>query len=67
MVALWPPTELARNLHHGPPPAAPPAPSAAQRTLYNQVRTLKLDVSQIVPVHGNPVPWTEFLRVTGAR
>jgi hypothetical protein len=26
---------------------------------------LKLDVSQIAPMHGKPVPWSEFLAVTG--
>ena len=32
--------------------------SAATRSLLNIVRTLKLDVSQIVPIHGQPVAWT---------
>jgi hypothetical protein len=26
---------------------------------------LKLDVSRIVPIHGKPVPWAEFLKVMG--
>ena len=30
-----------------------------------EVRMLKLDVSQIAPIHGKPVPWSEFLKVTG--
>jgi hypothetical protein len=37
---------------------SPPAASAASRSLYNQVRALKWDVSRIVPIHGRPVPWT---------
>jgi hypothetical protein len=48
---------------HLPPPAAP---TAASRSLYNNVRSLKLDVSRIVPIHGKPVPWTDFLKALGA-
>jgi len=33
-----------------------------QVNFYNAVRRLKLDVAQIVPVHGNPVPWAEFAK-----
>jgi glyoxylase-like metal-dependent hydrolase (beta-lactamase superfamily II) len=47
---------------HLPPPAAP---TAASRSLYNNVRSLKLDVSRIVPIHGKPVPWTDFLKTLG--
>jgi glyoxylase-like metal-dependent hydrolase (beta-lactamase superfamily II) len=38
----------------------------ANKSLYNQVQTLKLDVSTIVPIHGRPVPWTDFLKVMGS-
>jgi glyoxylase-like metal-dependent hydrolase (beta-lactamase superfamily II) len=47
---------------HVPPP---PSPTPASRSLLNQVRRLKLDVSQVVPIHGKPVPWGEFLKVMG--
>ena len=43
----------------------PTAPTAANRSLYNEVRQLKLDVSTIVPIHGKPVPWSDFLKVMG--
>lgn len=49
---------------NGPQPAAP---SAASRSFYNEVRMLKLDVSQIVPIHGNPVPWADFQRIMNAK
>ena len=26
----------------------------------NQVRALKLDVQQIIPIHGRPLPWADF-------
>jgi hypothetical protein len=45
---------------HLPPPATA---SAANRSFHNQVQRLKLDVSMVVPIHGKPVPWTEFLKV----
>jgi glyoxylase-like metal-dependent hydrolase (beta-lactamase superfamily II) len=47
---------------HEPLPAAP---TASNRTLLNEVRQLRLDVSRIVPIHGKPVPWSDFLKVMG--
>lgn len=40
-----------------PPPAEP---TRDQRSFYNAVRKLGLDVDQIVPVHGKPVAWSDF-------
>lgn len=42
------------------------APTAANRTFYNQVQALKLDVAQVVPIHGRPVPWADVVKVVGA-
>jgi glyoxylase-like metal-dependent hydrolase (beta-lactamase superfamily II) len=42
--------------------ASPAAPTADQRSFYSAVRKLKLNVSQIVPVHGAPVAWGEFAK-----
>ena len=33
----------------------------AMRSLDNQVQRMKLDVDILAPVHGRPVPWTEFM------
>jgi glyoxylase-like metal-dependent hydrolase (beta-lactamase superfamily II) len=41
------------------------APTPANRTFYSNVQMLKLDVAQIAPIHGKPVPWSEFLKATG--
>jgi glyoxylase-like metal-dependent hydrolase (beta-lactamase superfamily II) len=49
---------------HGPSTAGATA-TPANLSFYNQVQRLKLDVSQIVPIHGKPVPWTDFLKVVG--
>jgi glyoxylase-like metal-dependent hydrolase (beta-lactamase superfamily II) len=38
-------------------------PTPAARNLLNMVQTLKLDVSQLVPIHGQPVAWSEVLQV----
>ena len=38
----------------------PATPTRDQTSFYNAVRKLGLDVEQIVPVHGNPLPWAEF-------
>jgi glyoxylase-like metal-dependent hydrolase (beta-lactamase superfamily II) len=55
------------DLFNPPAPNAPPpaAPSAASISLFNNVQRLKLDVSQIAPIHGRVVSWTEFLRMIG--
>jgi len=45
----------------------PAAPTQDQRSFFNQVGRLGLDVAQIVPVHGGPVPWSEFARLIGGR
>ena len=34
--------------------------SGDQRSFFNAVRKLKLDVTQLVPMHGRPIPWTMF-------
>ena len=36
--------------------------TADQRSLYNAVQRLKLNVSQIVSVHGAPMPWRDFAK-----
>ena len=35
----------------------------ANRSLYRHVQRLGLDVKTIVPIHGQPVPWSEFLKL----
>jgi glyoxylase-like metal-dependent hydrolase (beta-lactamase superfamily II) len=47
-----------------PPPAAP---TPANTSLNNMVQRLRLDVAQIVPIHGKPVPWSAFSKVIGAK
>ena len=49
---------------HEPSPAAP---TPANTTLNNLVQRLKLDIAQIVPIHGKPVPWSAFAKVIGAK
>jgi hypothetical protein len=52
----------------GPPAAgaAPPANiSQSAIALYNNIKRLKLDVSQHVPIHGNPGPQADFERIVG--
>jgi glyoxylase-like metal-dependent hydrolase (beta-lactamase superfamily II) len=52
---------------YGPPPAggslATVAPNAI--ALFNNVKRLKLNVSQHVPIHGNPGPQADFERIVG--
>ena len=46
-----------------------PLPTTAtkdQQTFYREVREqLKLDVSQIAPIHGKPIPWSDFAKFVG--
>jgi len=45
---------------------APAAPTPAIRSFVNEVRMLKLDVGQVVPIHGKPVAWADVQKVMGA-
>ena len=51
-----------------PPAANAPLPtaSAASTSLYNNVQRLKLDVAQIVPIHGRVFPWADFVKIVGS-
>jgi hypothetical protein len=39
--------------------------SRDQQSFYKAVRTLKLEPGQMVPVHGNPIPWATFAKIAG--
>lgn len=47
---------------HEPLPATP---TAEHRALHRQVERLKLDVERIVPIHGQPIAWSEFEKLVG--
>src|SRR5262245_4092350 len=48
------------------PGTAAPPPTAAARTLLNNVRRLKLDVTTLAPIHGPAIPWTDFTKAMGS-
>jgi glyoxylase-like metal-dependent hydrolase (beta-lactamase superfamily II) len=51
------------DLYDPPAPGAPAfADTAAARSFYNHVQRLGLEVSTIVPIHGQPVAWTDFVK-----
>ncbi len=50
----------------GPRNTWPVTATAAGESLYRHVRRLELDVETIVPIHGQPVPWAEFVRLVGS-
>ena len=54
-------------LYDPPRPGAPgPAePNADHRSLFEHVTRLGLDVETIVPIHGRPVPWSQFAEFVG--
>ena len=39
-----------------------PAPNASNRTFYQNLQRLKLDVTTIVGIHGNPAPMSQFVQ-----
>ena len=52
------------ELFNPPPPGAPrPAATDANHSLLAHVRRLGLDVETIVPLHGQPASWSDFLRI----
>jgi hypothetical protein len=40
----------------------PATPTRDQTSFFNAVTKLGLEVAQIVPVHGQPVPWADFVK-----
>ena len=38
----------------------------AMRSLSNQVRRMNLEVETLAPVHGRPVPWSDFVAALNA-
>jgi glyoxylase-like metal-dependent hydrolase (beta-lactamase superfamily II) len=47
-----------REPHSGPP-------KPAMTSFWNQVKRMNLNVSTIAPVHGRPVPWSDFEKAMG--
>jgi hypothetical protein len=45
----------------------PAAPTRDMTSFFKATQMLKLDVEQIVPIHGKPIPWANFAKVAGAR
>jgi len=68
MLIAYLPTEqilIEADLFDSPGPGDPP-PTQANRTLLGHVQRLGLDVETIVPIHGAPVAWSEFVRIVGS-
>jgi glyoxylase-like metal-dependent hydrolase (beta-lactamase superfamily II) len=68
LVAYLPAEKILVNAElYCPRPAEEPPPSAdaSMRTLYDNIRRLKLDVSMHVPIRGVPGPNSDFLKILG--
>jgi glyoxylase-like metal-dependent hydrolase (beta-lactamase superfamily II) len=54
---------------YSPPAQGAPAPAVNtnMRTLQQNIQRLKLDVTQHVPIHGQPGPMTQFAQIVGGR
>src|SRR5256885_1010574 len=44
----------------------PATPTRDMTSFYKAAQALKLDASQIVPIHGKPIPWNDFAKVAGS-
>ena len=53
------------DLYDSPAPGTvgPATPTASNRSLYNHVQRLGVDVATIAPIHGRAVAWSEFSRM----
>src|SRR6266566_2258020 len=70
LIAYFPKEKILVNADLYTPPAqgAPaPAANANMRTLQQNIQRLKLDVAQHVPIHGQPGPMDQFVRIVGNR
>jgi hypothetical protein len=45
----------------------PAAPGRDLTSFFNVIRKLRLDVAQIVPIHGKPIPWSDVAKIAGPR
>ena len=45
----------------------PAMPTRDMTSFFNEVKNLKLDVQQIVPIHGRPIPWSDFAKMFPAQ
>jgi len=66
-IVYLPTSKILINADMGPPPAGTPAAdvNANSIALYNNIKRLKLDVVQHVPIHGNPSSQADFERTVG--
>src|SRR6266849_4365507 len=66
-IVYLPAQKILINADMGPPPAGTPAANVAANSvaLYNNMKRLKLEVSQHVPIHGNPSSNADFERTVG--
>ena len=65
LIAYFPKEKMVVEADLYTPPApgtpSPSTPSASNRTLYQNLQRLNLDVETIVPIHGRPVPMSTFV------
>ena len=64
LIAYFPKDKLVVEADLYSPPAdgqSPAAPSASNRTFYQNLQRLQLDVETIVPIHGRPSPMSGFI------
>jgi len=60
LIAYFPKDKIVVQADLYNPQAA--APNAAARTFHQNLQRLKLDVSTVVGIHGNPVPMSQFVQ-----
>jgi hypothetical protein len=68
LIAYLPQSKILVNADLYSPPAQGgnlPNVNANAVALFNNVKRLNLDVSQHVPIHGNPGPQADFERIVG--
>ena len=55
------------DLFDSPLPGVPAPPvTAANRTFYNHVERLNMQVDTIAPIHGKATPWGDFVKIVNA-
>jgi hypothetical protein len=66
-IVYLPKQKILVNADMGPPPPNAPASAVNANTiaLYNNIKRLKLDVVQHVPIHGNPSSQADFEKTVG--